>query len=131
MVIVDPQYRGKGIGTTLLERAIRYLESLSVPAIKLDATPQGKPLYEQFGFVSEYHIERWMLKRECGRQAPDKVAEEIEDALQLDREVFGADRRALLLRSPRRRRRSRMVRGVTTSTDRPDLVCAVLGPEFG
>ena len=96
MVIVDPQHRGKGIGTTLLERAIRYLDSRSVPTIKLDATPEGKPLYEQFGFVSEYDVERWMLKRSVEEQAGGKVSEGIEDALQLDRKAFGADRSALL-----------------------------------
>ena len=32
--------------------------------MKLDATPQGRVLYEKLGFVSEYDIERWMLKRE-------------------------------------------------------------------
>jgi GNAT superfamily N-acetyltransferase len=96
MVIVDPRHRGKGIGTTLLERAIRHLDSRSVPVMKLDATPQGKPLYEQLGFVSEYDIERWMLKRSGGKQAVVKASGEIEDALQLDRAVFGADRSALL-----------------------------------
>jgi GNAT superfamily N-acetyltransferase len=96
MVIVDPQHRGQGIGTALLKRAIRYLDSRSVPAMRLDATPQGKPLYERFGFVSEYDIARWMLKRSGGKQAGGKVSGEIEDALQLDRELFGADRSALL-----------------------------------
>jgi len=96
MVIVDPGHRGKGIGTTLLERAIRHLDSRSVPAVKLDATPLGKPLYEQFGFVSEYDVERWALTRPVGKPVVGKVFREIEDALQLDREVFGADRSALL-----------------------------------
>jgi GNAT superfamily N-acetyltransferase len=96
MVVVHPQHRGQGIGTALLERAIRYLDSRSVPAMKLDATPEGKPLYEKFGFAGEYDIARWMLKRSRGKQARGKVSREIEDALQLDREVFGADRSALL-----------------------------------
>ena len=96
MVIVDPQHRGKGIGTTLLERAIRYLDSRSVPAIKLDATPQGKPLYEQFGFIKEYDVERWAVKRSSGKRVEGNVSEESHDVLQLDREVFGADRSGLL-----------------------------------
>lgn len=64
MVIVDSELRGRGIGTALLERAIGYLDSRSIPCMKLDATPQGRILYEKLGFVSEYDIERWMLKRE-------------------------------------------------------------------
>jgi len=39
MVVVEPQHRGQGIGTALLERAIRHLDSRSVRAMKLDATP--------------------------------------------------------------------------------------------
>jgi ribosomal protein S18 acetylase RimI-like enzyme len=66
MVTVDPQYRGQGIGTALLQSVIRYLDSRRVPCMKLDATPQGKPVYEKLGFVSEYGIERWMLKQRQG-----------------------------------------------------------------
>ena len=67
MVIVDSEFRGRGIGTALLERAIEYLDSQNIPCMKLDATPQGRILYEKLGFVSEYDIERWMLKREPAR----------------------------------------------------------------
>jgi GNAT superfamily N-acetyltransferase len=96
MVVVDPQYRGQGIGTALLERAILYLDSRNVPCMKLDATPQGKPLYEKFGFASEYDIERWILKRQLNENAVREASVEIEDALRLDREIFGADRSKLL-----------------------------------
>ena len=97
MVIVDPQYRGQGTGTALFERAIQYLDSRGVPSIKLDATPQGRPLYEKFGFVGEYEIERWMLSRRADdRGSPSKAAAEIDDVLRLDREIFGADRSVLL-----------------------------------
>jgi GNAT superfamily N-acetyltransferase len=96
MVIVDSQYRGQGIGTALLERAIRYLDSRTVPCMKLDATPQGKPLYEKLGFASEYDIERWMLTRQRRANFAGKASAEIEDVLRLDREIFGADRSGLL-----------------------------------
>jgi predicted N-acetyltransferase YhbS len=96
MVIVDKQYRGQGIGIALLERAIRFLDSQRVPTIKLDATPQGKPLYEKFGFISEYEIERWMLNRTAKENVPENGPTSIEDVLLIDREVFGADRSGLL-----------------------------------
>jgi GNAT superfamily N-acetyltransferase len=96
MVLVDAPYRGRGIGTALLERAIRHLESRKIPCMKLDATPQGKRLYEKLGFVSEYEIERWMLRRHSAVDVPGKGAEEIEDMLRFDREIFGADRGQLL-----------------------------------
>jgi GNAT superfamily N-acetyltransferase len=99
MVLVDPAARGQGVGTKLLEKTIEYLDGCGIPSMKLDATPQGKPLYEKLGFVSEYEIERWHLRR---APAPNAVPEanpvELEEVLQLDRDIFGADR-AVLLRS--------------------------------
>src|ERR1700753_4364541 len=57
MVLVDPDYRNQGIGTTLLKRAIEYLDGAGVATMKLDATPAGKPLYERLGYVTEYEID--------------------------------------------------------------------------
>ena len=51
MVLVDPASRGQGMGTKLLVKAIEHLDTCGIPSIKLDATPQGKPLYEKLGFV--------------------------------------------------------------------------------
>jgi GNAT superfamily N-acetyltransferase len=97
MVLVDPVARGQGVGTQLLEKTIEYLDGRGIPSMKLDATPQGKPLYEKLGFVSEYEIERWQLKRV---PAPNALLEgnimEVEEVLQLDRKIFGADRGELL-----------------------------------
>jgi len=100
MVLVDPEYRKRGIGTKLLLRTIRYLDDASIPTLKLDATPLGKPLYEKLGFVSEYEIERWILQRTTeGEQVMNATrpgAAELPRILAHDREVFGADRSALL-----------------------------------
>jgi len=133
MVLVDPEVRGKGIGTALLLKAIDYLDARRVPCMKLDATPQGKPIYARLGFRIEYEIERHSLTREasgCGpdlcvapsfRACPEQsegsasastgrgatsqtatqapaaaAAENLEPLLEFDHEVFGADRSALL-----------------------------------
>jgi GNAT superfamily N-acetyltransferase len=96
MVLVDPITRGQGIGTRLLEKTIEYLDACGVPCMKLDATPQGKPIYEKLGFVSEYEIERWQLRRSPGKASVHSSAVELEDVLAFDREVFGADRSGLL-----------------------------------
>jgi ribosomal protein S18 acetylase RimI-like enzyme len=100
MVIVDPQHRGQGIGKALLQRAIEYLHRRQVACIKLDATPQGKPLYEKFGFASEYEIERWALKRPSDSRAVRREVrisqQDLEDVLSVDQVIFGADRRDLL-----------------------------------
>jgi len=97
MVLVDPEARGKGIGTALLERAIAHLDERRVPCIKLDATPQGKPLYARLGFRVEYEMERRALKRIV--RPTSQVPRPIEDwtaIFDLDRDAFGADRSAVL-----------------------------------
>ncbi len=91
-LLVDPEHRGRRTGKKLLEQAISYLDSQNVACMKLDATPLGKPLYQKLGFAPEYEIERWMLKRPAHDMAPLEAAVEIEDALRLDQEIFGADR---------------------------------------
>lgn len=96
MLLVEPQYRGNGIGIALLERAIGYLDSRKIGSMKLDATPQGKILYRKLGFVSEYEVERWMLKRRPDGKAVKQAPVAIDDVLRLDREIFGADRSGLL-----------------------------------
>lgn len=106
MVLVDPDFRGQGIGRRLLERAIEHLDELRVPALKLDATPQGRPIYAKLGFGDEYEIERWMLRREPATpgsrgsgdrtRSPGGRSPAVDEIADLDLEIFGADRSALL-----------------------------------
>ena len=105
MVLVDPEYRKQGIGTRLLKKAIEYLDHSGIPTIKLDATPLGRPLYTKLGFVDEYGIERWILKRpaEAIPTISPPTCEPLteyqkEQIFTLDRQLFGADR-SFLLRS--------------------------------
>lgn len=108
MVLVDPQYRKQGIGTQLLNKTIEYLDQSRIVTMKLDATPLGKPLYEKLGFVREYEIERWILKRpQPHADSPTSPLQvqritdtQLDRISRLDREFFGADR-AFLLRSLR------------------------------
>ncbi len=103
MVLVDPEYRKQGIGTQLLQRTIEYLDERKIPTMKLDATPLGQPLYRKLGFVAEYEVERWILKRPRGaianrRNSGKLTLTEIQLApvLRFDEEIFGADRSPLL-----------------------------------
>jgi GNAT superfamily N-acetyltransferase len=104
MVLVDAEYRGRGIGTLLLEKTIAFLDEVKIPTMKLDATPQGKTLYEKLGFVTEYEIERLILKRGPEQllnsqptNAQGRISNaELEIVMARDRELFGADRSGLL-----------------------------------
>jgi GNAT superfamily N-acetyltransferase len=56
MMLVDPAYRGRGLGRRLLEASMG-----SVPPgrpIRLDATPMGRPLYQAYGFEDEVMLTR-------------------------------------------------------------------------
>jgi GNAT superfamily N-acetyltransferase len=105
MVLVDPELQKRGVGTQLLNRAVEYLDQRGIPTVKLDATPRGQPLYAKLGFVTEYQIERWILKRPpvdvAGREKSSFVhltEDQLAIVLGMDRDVFGADR-SFLLRS--------------------------------
>jgi GNAT superfamily N-acetyltransferase len=56
MLLVDPAWRGRGVGTALLERALDCLSDCE--CIKLDATPEGRRLYQQHGFRDEFRLWR-------------------------------------------------------------------------
>jgi ribosomal protein S18 acetylase RimI-like enzyme len=96
MVLVDPEFRGRGIGSALLGHTLDYLHARKVPCTKLDATPQGKGLYQRLGFRSEYEIERHILKRGAGAARLPAREEDVRIVLGMDRDVFGADRSAVL-----------------------------------
>jgi ribosomal protein S18 acetylase RimI-like enzyme len=104
MVLVDPEFRSRGIGTKLLDRTIEHLDTQKIPTMKLDATPLGKPLYEKLGFAAEYEIERCTFTRATGQRVdvscsplPTTLsAGALETICKADRAIFGADRSGLL-----------------------------------
>jgi GNAT superfamily N-acetyltransferase len=101
MVLTDQKYRRRGLAKTLLERVLAQADKLAVETIKLDATDQGLPLYEQFGFRAEQEIERWSRPATAsGKDAPAKSRpggqEEDGAWRKSDAAVFGADRTQLL-----------------------------------
>ena len=56
MMLVEPGYRGRGLGARLLEAATSALSSNRL--IRLDATPAGRSLYLQYGFEDESMLTR-------------------------------------------------------------------------
>jgi GNAT superfamily N-acetyltransferase len=105
MVLVDVAVRGQGIGRALLNHALAFLDSRGVPSVRLDATPLGRPLYEQLGFVEEYTLTRYegiSPAAETLSDTPNKIVlravspVDRERVIALDRDVTGTDRAALL-----------------------------------
>lgn len=95
MVLVDPEYRRRGIATRLMKTAMAYLQSSGVRTIKLDATPAGQPVYEALGFVLEHRIERQAATVSASGNLKSSPAD-ITQVMALDRTAFAADRSRLI-----------------------------------
>jgi ribosomal protein S18 acetylase RimI-like enzyme len=55
-IVVDPEYRGKGVGTLLFSRLVAFANSEEYSTIRLDVidtNPNARRLYERLGFQSE------------------------------------------------------------------------------
>lgn len=50
-VYVEPPYRQQGIATRLTQRAIAHLKAIGCTRALLNASPSGKPIYNQLGFL--------------------------------------------------------------------------------
>lgn len=99
MLLVDPQWRGRGIGTRLLEEARQILSG--VETVRLDATPAGKLVYDKAGFQDEYSLVRMRATAPVSdEQATVRAVADVDwpRLLAWDRLVFGADRSAILRR---------------------------------
>jgi GNAT superfamily N-acetyltransferase len=104
MMIVDPAYRGRGLGAQLLERAMKALPP-TLP-IRLDATPLGRPLYQRFGFVDDVVLSRHVADAPAGEDLAEPqaagasirplTAAELPSVAEQDAHVFGGHRRSVI-----------------------------------
>jgi predicted N-acetyltransferase YhbS len=99
MLLVDPAYQRKGIGSKLLNTAMDILSDEET--IKLDATPAGRALYLQMHFKDEYPLMRMQSVATVTPEVNSYAVEPMEDddlaeVSEIDRVVFGADRKRLL-----------------------------------
>jgi GNAT superfamily N-acetyltransferase len=67
-LIVLPENRYKGIGSSLMFQAMNHLQEKGVKAIRLDAVQEAIPLYRRLGFREEY----WSLRHK-GRAKKHKT----------------------------------------------------------
>lgn len=125
MVLTDPEYRGRGFARRLMEHTLAWLRQKRVRWIKLDATDMGRPLYRRLGFEDQAVVERWAAAPRAPRAEPEGVSPfELDEGL--DREAFGADRRAVLWRLARREAVS--VPGCAYAMGRPGSKAFYFGP---
>ncbi len=102
MVLVDKEFRGRGVSKLLLSGIIeRQLFSRS---LKLDATPAGESVYQGFGFEAEYLIHRMTIASVSMQTVSFDYELLLERAnlknileiVEYDKSVFGAPRQKLI-----------------------------------
>ncbi|MBN1641745.1 MAG: GNAT family N-acetyltransferase [Anaerolineae bacterium] len=100
MLLVEPGYRGQGIGARLFDRALCAVREWGTVA--LDATPAGQSLYAARGLVVCHRIDRMVIPHVPSLSAnPEDGIERVREGdwpaiAALDGRAFGADRSAVL-----------------------------------
>ncbi|HHQ8913404.1 TPA: GNAT family N-acetyltransferase [Bacillus cereus] len=102
MVIVHPDYKGRGIGKIITDACVKSV-SAHTP-IMLIATDEGKPLYEKLGFravsyVSKYICNSYNVNNYCMRNEDYMMNYEecdLEEIIKLDEYAFGTNRKGFV-----------------------------------
>jgi GNAT superfamily N-acetyltransferase len=125
MVLTKAEFQRRGFAKKLFHEALKQADEMAIETIKLDATEQGQPLYEQFGFRGEQDIVRWSRTKAGTEHLPSSSPSAVvwHD---VDANYFGADRLMLLERMEKRNRAA--VRRQAYLFWRPGRVSAYLGP---
>lgn len=101
MVLVDPHHRRAGVGTSMLQDALGRAGERTT---RLDATSDGRRVYEPLGFRPEYELRRLtrsattstLPAHENAMPVRSLTVRDFDDVLGNDFRAFGADRRTLL-----------------------------------
>jgi ribosomal protein S18 acetylase RimI-like enzyme len=93
-LIVHQDFRGRGLGTRIMEHALKHLQTQGVEVILLDATKKAIPLYERLGFCKVMRSLRLRISGKGSDVDDTGIMDEssFERVLLLDNEHFGADR---------------------------------------
>jgi predicted N-acetyltransferase YhbS len=101
-VIVDAQYRSKGIGAKLTKEAIRYLSDKSAATIALYAYHNTVEFYEKMGFKADYHLIRLVGQGQKDEEIQGNVRamtqSDLEEAINMDQACMNWNRERLLRR---------------------------------
>ncbi|MFD3448919.1 GNAT family N-acetyltransferase [Microbacteriaceae bacterium 4G12] len=118
MVIVNPQYRGLGLGKSVVEACINSITS-NTP-IMLISTDEGKPMYEKLGFQTVSSVHKYLCDHyitptsSCLHNQYDIGFYQDKDfpqIKQLDQEAVGPNREDFLKHRIRQSKRSLVARG--------------------
>ncbi|MDM5192941.1 GNAT family N-acetyltransferase [Bacillus hominis] len=102
MVIVHPDYKGRGIGKAITDSCVKSVSTQN--PIMLIATDEGKPLYEKLGFRAVSYISKYICNSynvnytSAGNEEYMMNYEEcdLEGIIKIDEYAFGTNRREFL-----------------------------------
>jgi GNAT superfamily N-acetyltransferase len=100
-IIVDPEYRNKGVGSQIVYKLLNDIKAKSINTVLLIATELGEPVYKKAGFrnLSDYvyfkRAKPWIDKAISDKICPYK-ADYYSDLVQLDKEISGEERVSLI-----------------------------------
>lgn len=94
MVLTKKTFQGRGFARRLLSETLKLADQKKIETVKLDATDQGKRLYEKSGFRAEQPVERWTRSGVGAEVHREGVG--VGEWKGIDEDVFGADRSRLL-----------------------------------
>lgn len=94
-LIVRREWRGRGIGSALLQRALEALDEAGTRTVWLTASESGRPIYERLGFSAIDTVVRWEGK---GSLAISREIAGTDEIIALDASGWGDSRAALLER---------------------------------
>ncbi len=107
-VVVQKEYRHKGVAKSLVKRAVRQLRKQGVKAVRLYSKMNAEPLYRKLDFVSEGTI--GVFTKTMGTRQPERSLDapfgskdltridgtSVERLFEFDGKCFGADRRKVI-----------------------------------
>ena len=97
MVLTKASFRGHGFARRLLTQALALADEMQIETVKLDATDQGRPIYEKMGFRCEQVVERWSLPQfGTTSGSTPSIEAPAERWREVDHRAFGVDRFQLL-----------------------------------
>ena len=101
-MVVAPAHRRRGVGSAILDAVTTFLEGAGCVRLELNATSDGRPLYERFGFRSTGRSATALVRPGLGLQRETAIA--VRGAIQgdlapltaYDRPRFGGERTPIL-----------------------------------